>query len=61
MLIENDGAIFRGPARAWPKEVWDPKEKRFVPYEGNVPKDIDWGNEIDEESAKVYIDTEKQR
>ena len=55
MLIENEGAIFRGPARAWPKEVWNFKERKFEPYKGSVPKDIDWGNEISEEEAKAYM------
>lgn len=50
IYIENDGALFRGPARAWPKEVWNGKE--FVAYKGTVPKDIEWGSEIDENEAK---------
>ena len=50
IYIENDGALFRGPARAWPKEVWNGKE--FVAYKGTVPKEIEWGNEIDEAEAK---------
>jgi hypothetical protein len=50
IYIENDGALFRGPARAWPKEVWNGSE--FVPYKGSVPKDIEWGDEIDEAAAK---------
>jgi hypothetical protein len=41
IYIENEGAIFRGIDRAWPKEVWD--GTKLVPYRGNVPKDIEWG------------------
>jgi hypothetical protein len=50
IYIENEGALFRGPARAWPKEVY--ANGKFQPYKGEVPKDIDWGNEIDEAEAK---------
>jgi len=50
VFIENEGALFRGPARAWPKEVWNGGE--FVPYRGAMPKDVDWGNEIDEAEAQ---------
>lgn len=50
IYIENEGALFRGPARAWPEEVWNGSE--FVPYKGAVPKDIEWGDEIDEAEAQ---------
>lgn len=50
IYIENEGALFRGPARAWPREVW--QGGQFVPYTGAVPKGIEWGNIIDEEQAR---------
>lgn len=50
IYIENEGALFRGPARAWPKEVWNGSE--FVQYKGAVPKGIEWGDEIDEAAAQ---------
>ncbi len=53
MFIENEGALFRGPARAWPKEVWD--GTAFKEYTGQVPKDIEWGTEIDEAEAKKMM------
>lgn len=53
IYIENEGALFRGPARAWPKEVWD--GSKFVPYQGAVPKDIEWGDEIDEAAAQKIM------
>ena len=53
IYIENEGALFRGPARAWPKEVWNGKE--FVPYKGSVPKDVDWGTIIDESEANSLM------
>ena len=53
IYIENEGALFRGPARAWPKEVWN--GKAFDAYTGAVPKDIDWGDEIDEAQAQKMM------
>ena len=53
IYIENEGALFRGPARAWPREVWNGSE--FVAYKGAVPKDIDWGSEIDEAEAQKLM------
>lgn len=50
IYIENEGALFRGPARAWPREVWN--DGQWEAYRGAVPKDIDWGNEIDEAEAQ---------
>lgn len=58
IFIENEGALFRGPARAWPKEVWNGSE--FVPYKGAMPKDIDWGNEIDEAEAQKMMGGQQQ-
>lgn len=52
IFIENEGALFRGPARAWPKEVWTGSQ--FAPYTGTVPKPIEWGNVItDAEAARL--------
>jgi len=53
IFIENEGALFRGPARAWPKEVWNGSE--WVPYSGSVPKDVDWGEIIDEAQAQKLM------
>lgn len=54
VYIENEGALFRGPARGLPQEIWDGKQ--FVPYkDAGKPKDIDWGNLIDEAEAKQLI------
>lgn len=50
IYIENEGALFRGPARAWPREVW--ANGRWEPYSGHVPKDIEWGDRIDEAEAQ---------
>jgi hypothetical protein len=54
VYIENEGALYRGFARAWPQEIWNGTE--FVPYEGEVPKGIEWGDIIDEAEAKRLID-----
>ena len=43
VLIENEGALFRGPARGVPREVWNRREQAFEPYRGNPEKPIEWG------------------
>lgn len=53
---ENEGAIFRGFARAWPQEVWSDRQREWLPYEGRVPKPVDWGSEISEEEALSWTD-----
>lgn len=53
VYIENEGALFRGPSRSWPKEVWNGKE--FAPYQGSVPKPIEWGDVISENEAKSMM------
>lgn len=55
VLIENEGALFRGPARGLPKEVWSEKAQAWKPYEGETPKPIEWGNIINEEEAKLLM------
>lgn len=54
-FIENEGALFRGPIRSMPEEVWSPKRKDWVPYTGQVPKPIEWGNLIDEAEAQAIM------
>jgi hypothetical protein len=54
-LIEQENAIYRGFARAWPSERWDIDGQRWVPYTGKVPKDMEWGNYISEEEAKEFM------
>jgi hypothetical protein len=51
IFIENEGALFRGYQRGWPDEVWSPRDRAFVPYEGECPKGIAWGEEINEAEA----------
>jgi len=56
IFIENEGALFRGPARGVPQEVWSAAERKFVPYKlAGQPKAIDWGNVIDEAEAKKLM------
>jgi hypothetical protein len=53
VFIENEGALFRGPARGVPLEVWNAAEGKFEPYKlAGQPRPIDWGNVIDEDQAK---------
>lgn len=55
VYIENEGALFRGPARGVPQEVWNAKQAKFVPYKGGADKPVDWGNVIDENEAKALM------
>lgn len=61
VYIENEGALFRGFARAWPQEVWNAKEKKFVPYKGHVPKEIDWGDVISEAEARKMMEIKEDK
>jgi hypothetical protein len=50
-LIENEGALFRGPGRSNPVEVWSP-EAGWEPYAGaDRPRGVEWGYEISELDA----------
>jgi len=51
IFIEHEGSLYRGLSRAWPKEVWSQRQRKFLPYTGNVPKPIEWGSEISEAEA----------
>ena len=55
--VENEGALYRitGPSNGFPNEVWSPKEKKFVPYEGDVPKPVSWGQDVPKEEAERFI------
>lgn len=58
--IENEGALFRGPSRAWPKEVYSFAKKKWLPYQGAVPKPLTWGAIITAEEAQAMIDSDTQ-
>lgn len=55
--VENEGALFRimGPSNAFPDEVWSPSKKKFVAYQGDVPKPEGWGDDVSEDEAKAII------
>ena len=59
-LVEHEGALYRiaGPTNAYPDEVWDPNEREFVPYKGDVPKDVDWGSDISDREAAAIMHPE---
>lgn len=62
IYIENEGALFRGPARGLPQEVWNAAERRFVPYRlAGQPRPIDWGNVIDESEAQAIMNAGGQQ
>lgn len=53
-LIENDGALFRGPGRGNPQDVY--LKGGWKPYKGaGRPRDVSWGNVIDEAEAKELM------
>jgi len=52
MFIEHEGALYQGPARDLPQEVWSRRQMRFVPYQGETPKGVQWGREISREEAE---------
>lgn len=56
IFIENDGALFRGPARGVPTEVWSPSRRSFVPYKGaGKPKPVEWGTVVSDADAKELM------
>ena len=55
ILIESEGALLRGPSRAWPAEIWHATKKVWLPYMGVAPKPIEWGNVVDEEKAREML------
>jgi hypothetical protein len=40
----------------FPDEIWNPRQKKFVPYECDVPKPQGWGEDIDEAEAQRMMD-----
>ena len=55
VLIENEGALFRGPARGVPKEVWVARSG-WKPYVArNRGRGVEWGTEITTEEAQALM------
>lgn len=54
VLIENDAALFRGPGRGNPMEVWNPGSG-WKPYAGG-PKPVEWGYVITPEEAQRLME-----
>ncbi len=54
-FIENEGQLYRGPSRANPLQVWSRKQKQFIPYSGDIPKPVDWGELIDADAANEIM------
>lgn len=55
-FIEDNGTLYRGPARTVPIDVWSVKDKVWKPIKDTVPKDIEWGDIITEAEAIELID-----
>jgi hypothetical protein len=52
VLIENEGAIFRGPSRGLPAEVLI--KGQWKPYRGGA-KDVAWGDIVTPERAAEFV------
>lgn len=46
VLIANDGALFRGPGRGNPIEVWTPRTGWKAFTDAGLPRGIEWGEVI---------------
>lgn len=54
VLIENEGALFRGINNSFPDERWSVSDQEWLPYTGSVPKPAWWGDVITEAEAEEY-------
>lgn len=60
IFIENDGALFRGPSRGLPKEVWSKRTQSWKPYTfSEAFKPVEWGQEISAAEAAELMKGEK--
>lgn len=61
VLIENDAALFRGPGRGSPMEVWNPGAG-WTSYAGG-PKGVQWGgiSSVDAEALMEWRVTSLDR
>ena len=53
--IENEGALFRGPSRSFPNDVWNPDNREFAPYAGVIPKPMELGSVISAAAAEKVL------
>ncbi len=63
VFIENDDALFRGPSRGNPTEVYVGGERGWEPYaDAGKPKPIGWGTVISaEEAAEMMRELDEER
>jgi hypothetical protein len=54
MLVESDQVLFRCDGYIWPTEIWNVRLQKWEPYEGDVPKEIGWGNVVTADEAEAY-------
>ena len=54
LLIESDGALYRGNSYYFPMELWNVKTQEWETYHGRVPKKEAWGDIISEEDAEEF-------
>ena len=53
-LIENEGALFRGPSRNVPREVWSVEDQCWTEYADTKAKPYEWGSDISEADAEDF-------
>ena len=54
LLIENEGALFRGYDRGFPLDIWNPDIQKWEAYKGDVPKPMEWGHVVGQQEAQEY-------
>lgn len=58
VLVEGDGAIYqvdRADLIQFPRKVWDGIKHEWIPYEGDIPKEIGWADIISDADSKVFM------
>lgn len=53
-LIENEGALFRGPSRNVPRDLWNVDSQSWEEYADTKPKPYEWGSDISEVDAEDF-------
>ena len=52
LLVESDGALYRGNSYYFPVEIWSVKKQHWETYTGRTPKGPAWGDIISEAEAE---------
>lgn len=55
LLVESDGALFRGNSYYFPKEFFNVKTQEWETYHGKVPKGPAWGKIVSKTEAEAFM------